>query len=65
VFVLHWSGCLYVFGVKRWVGISEQGRDVDCAMDRVGENLAIVRSVLLPSAYLLLDQRDKVELRGC
>ena len=41
------------------------GRDVDCAMDRVGENLAIVRSVLLPSAYLLLDQRDKVELRGC
>jgi len=28
------------------------------------ENLALVRGVLLPSAHLLLDQRDKAELRS-
>jgi len=47
--------------VKRWIGISGQGGDGYRAMDEVCENLAL----LSPSAYLLLDQRDKAELRGC
>ena len=44
----HWSGCLCVFEVKRWVGISGQGRDGDCAMNRVCEDLALVRGQLSP-----------------
>jgi len=63
--VRHWSGCLCVFGVKRWVGISEQDRDSYCAMDKVCENPALLRGVLFLSTHLLLDQRDKEELISC
>ena len=47
------------------MGISGRGRDGCCAMDEVSENLTLLRGVLLPSAHLLLDQRDKAELRAC
>jgi len=60
--VRHWSGCLCVFGVKSWVGISGQGGDGHRAMDKVCENPALLRGVLFLSTHLLLDQRDKEEL---
>jgi len=37
--VSHWSGCLCVFGVKRWVVISGRGRGGDRAIVRVSVNL--------------------------
>ena len=60
---LEWA-LVCIWG-KRWVDISGQGRDGYGAMDKVCENLALLRGVFLPSAHLSLDQRDKAELRGC
>ena len=45
------------------MGISGQDRDGYRAMDKVCEYLALLRGVLLPSAHLLIDQRDRAELR--